>query len=181
MKRTIVVLFLILLTSVFAQSPVSKGTYTVGGNISYSSYSDDNSSSNNNYLIFSPNLGYFFVDNFYTGMSILYSYQSSGDYSSSTYGFGPILRYYFDVEKVKPFLGIEYTYSYRTSKDDPGDNKESMFTFGGGIDYFITNYFAIEGSVNYSIINHNYDDGINTIDFDSKLINVGIGAKYFIH
>ena len=181
MEKVIVITLFLFLSSVYAQSPVSEGTYTVGGNISFTSTSDSHSSENHNNLIISPNLGYFFIDNIYTGTSILYSYQSSGDFSATTYGFGPTIRYYFDVERVKPFLGLEYVYSFRSSGDDPDENTQTTFTISGGVDYFVTNYFAIEGSVNYSFINYNFDDGHTSSDNDMNQLNIGIGAKYFIH
>lgn len=182
MKNLLVLSTLLFISSiVFAQSPLNKGTYTVGGNISFSSYSQKNNSDNQNFLTVEPKLGYFFIDDFYTGTSLLLSYYSSGSYSSTTYGLGPIIRYYFDVENLKPFLGLEYVYSFMSNGDDSEKNTQTSFTMNAGIDYFITNYFALEGSINYSFINHDFTDGTGSSQLSSKLLNIGVGANYFIH
>ena len=181
MKKFILIFFLVFCSSIFAQSPVSKGTYTVGGNIGFTSISEDGNSDTKTFFTFAPKLGYFFIDNFYTGTTLMYVYSSSGDFSNNTYGIGLVTRYYFSLEKIKPFLGLEYLYSIMTSNDSNDELTQTNFTMSVGLDYFITNYFALEGSINYTMTSHtfSYNSGIN--DINRKLFNIGIGANYFIN
>ncbi|MCB0744536.1 MAG: hypothetical protein H6613_18590 [Ignavibacteriales bacterium] len=177
MKKIIVISFLVFLTNIFAQSPVGKGTYSVSGGISYSTTSEENSSNNRTYFYLNPIGGYFFWDNIFTGISLSYVYSSYGDQSDDNYGFGPTFRYYFDAnENLKPFGGVTYFHDFL------GENSStSNFTITGGVDLFITNYFAIEGAINYSIQNFNYSSGYYSSDQTSKTFNISIGANYFIH
>ena len=170
-------------TSILAQSPLRKGTYTVGGNISFSNYSEDGNSGSTSFFIFAPNLGYFFVNNFYTGLSLQYTHYSasSGDFSNSSYGLGPAIRYYFSKNNLKPFLGINYTYSKTTESNSDDENSQSDFTVSSGINFFVTNYFALEGKISYSFLSRNSSSTGYSNTVKSKLLNIGIGANYFIN
>lgn len=183
MKKLFVLLLLLFIsTSILAQSPLRKGTYTVGGNISFSSYSEDGNSGSTSFFSFAPNLGYFFADNFYTGLSLQYAHYSasSGDFSNSFYGIGPAIRYYFSENNLKPFMGINYTYSKMTESNSDDENSQSDFTISGGINFFITNYFAMEGKISYGFLSRSYSSKEYSNNNKSKLINIGIGANYFI-
>lgn len=180
MKKAIVVLLFLFLSNIYAQKALMKGAYTLGGNISYSSYSEEGDSENQNYFNFSPNVGYFFIDQFYTGIQLSYTYLSSGDYSSNTIGIGPEIRYYFILEKLNPFLGIGYSYNKSTSGDDDNENTNSTFTLSGGADYFVTDYFAIEGSIRYSFITYKFSSNNYSSKQNANQFVIGFGAKYFI-
>jgi opacity protein-like surface antigen len=158
-----------------------KGSYTVGGNIGFSTYSQDDDPENQTYFYFMPNVGYFFIDQLYTGLELEYLHISAGDYSSSTIGFGPEVRYYFIVDKINPFLGLRYTYSKSTSGSSDAENTNDKFTMSAGVDYFVTDFFALEAVLNYSLLNYDFtsSDGNNT-GIDATEFNINIGAKYFI-
>jgi len=175
MKTFLVVIsFFLLNTYIFAQTPISKGSYTINGNISFSSLSSDQMSSSENEFTFNPQIGYFFLNNFYTALSINYMHRSYNNVSSDYYGIGPALRYYFDAEKIKPFLGLGLTY-YKQTSTSSMNLSSTEWKISGGIDYFITNNFALEGSLNYSFINYkNHND-------DYRLFQLGIGVNYFIY
>lgn len=177
MKKNLTAVFFFSFILVnFAQSPVSKGVYFLGGSIYYSSQSSDNSDSSTDTFIFSPRVGYFFIDNFYVGLSVNYDKHSFGDNSSSNYGFGPEVRYYFDAnEKIKPFLGLAYNY-----RSADGDVSYNTFTVNGGADLFIARNFAIEGSIDYSIINRKSSIPYFSTDDTVKRFQVKIGLNYFI-
>lgn len=177
----IIVILLLITTLFYAQSPISNGTYSVGGNVSYSSITGDLVSNRYNVFSLAPNGGYFFIDNFYTGASLLYIYESSNDFSSNTYGIGPSIRYYIDVDKLKPFLGMEYLYKIRISGDDPDENSYNTFSISAGADYFITNYFALEGILNYRFMSNAFEDGFSSASYKSEEFNIGFGVKFFIH
>jgi len=179
MKKVILLLFLFSLTTIqLAQSPVGKGVYTIGGNISFSSISKENSDDSKNIFSISPRVGYFFIDNFYSAIALSYNSTSNGDNSNSSFGFGPSTRYYVDAnDNVKPFLGLGYAYTIF----DDADLTQSTITLSGGVDFFITKYFAIEGSLNYSFINQNYDSGSFSKDESTNIFSLLFGANYFIN
>lgn len=174
MKKVIIILLIIFLNTNYSQSPISNGTYSVGGNISFSSILQNKDSESEIYLSFAPRLGYFFIDNLYTGMSLIYNYRSSNNNNSSTYGIGPFARYYFDVDKIKPFLGFGIDYYYYNYDNLSDGDSQTSINLNGGIDYFITNYFALEAALNYNTTILSYSE--NNIN----QFNIAIGAAYFI-
>ncbi len=179
--RTIIALFIFsFLTSIsFSQSVVGQGSYSINGNISFSSTTTENRAGSISEFTFNPSVGYFFADNLLTGVSVRYYSISSGDYSNSNYGFGPSLRYFFDAtDNLKPFLGLSYYYSILDSDDDVSANTVIL---SGGVDLFVTKSFAIEGSVNYSNSVHDYPAGPFGDDPTIEVISVGLGVNYFIH
>lgn len=172
--KMMMLMLMISVTNIFAQSPVSKGTYSVGGEISFTSQSQNDDSESDIYFNVAPNLGYFFIDNLYSGISVQYLYTSFDNLSINHYGIGPLLRYYFDVNQIKPFLGVGIDYFYYKMENSSEGNSQTSIKLSGGIDYFITNYFALEASINYRVTFLSYSD--NNIN----QFNIGIGARYFI-
>ena len=166
---------------VIAQQGIMKGSYTVGGNIAFSTRSYDGDSDNQTNFYFMPNVGYFFIDQFYTGLQLQYIHQSVGDYSANSYGIGPEVRYYFIVDKINPFLGLRYTYNKGTTSDGDIEITNTEFTVSGGVDYFVTDFFALEASLNYSLLYFKATFNNNTGDQDATEFNINIGAKYFIY
>ena len=185
MKITIIISLLIISTNIVAQSALATGVYSVGGNISYSSTSREVDSDSQNEFVFSPSIGYFLINNLYTGIIISYRHYSKGDYSADLIGFGPSVRYYIINDKLSPFLGISYSYNTTTSSRDTYDNDEAedtntSYTLSIGADYFINEYFAIEGSIDYSFHNYEYSYSDYSGNTESKQFNIGFGAKYFV-
>ena len=179
MKKIIAVSLFIFASNLFAQSAISKGSYTIGGSIGYTNTSIDGNSDSHSYFYFNPSCGYFFINNFYTGLSLSYTHTSYGATTENTIGLGPSIRYYFAVEKLNPFLGISYSYNKSTYGNDEYSNTE--FTLSGGADYFVNSFFAIEGSINYSFINYKYPPEIfYDSETSGKIFNIGFGVKYFI-
>jgi opacity protein-like surface antigen len=178
--KKIVILIVLVSSYVFAQQGIMKGSYTVGGNIGFSSYSEDGNSNNQTRFVFMPNVGYFFIDQLYAGLQLQYIHASSGDLSGNTFGIGPELRYYFLLDKLTPYLGISYTYSKDTFDDEDLESTYSSFTMSGGVDYFVTDFFALEASLNYSLTNFDYTTNNNSSGIDATEFNLNIGAKYFI-
>ncbi len=183
MRKVVVVLVSVLICSItYAQSPIGKGTLTFGGNISFSNQSFDKISNNMTVFTFNPQLGYFFVDNFYSALSINYDYNSINGSTSNQLGVGPAIRYYFSLEKIKPFLGLGFTYYEQSNGGGQNKLTTTEIKFSGGVDYFVTEYFALETSINYSFINYNLPSSfyLNNTD-QSKLFQLAVGVNYFIY
>ena len=183
MKKLFVFISLVLLNiSIFAQSPISEGVYTISGSISYSSQSYDQVSNSDNTFSFNPQLGYFFIDNLYTALSLNYMNHSFNSTSQNYYGIGPALRYYFEVEKIKPFLGLSFIYNKQTGNNGIVSISSTEWKISGGADYFITKSFALEASLNYSFLNFKLPQGIYSSNTsNSKIFQLGIGVNYFIY
>ena len=96
MKALLSLLLICIISTInFGQSPLLKDTYSISGNISFSSTTNENSSDSRSEFIFNPSAGYFFINNLYTGISINYYSVSYSGNSSSNYGFGPSFEVFF--------------------------------------------------------------------------------------
>ncbi len=179
MKRVIFVVFLLVFSSVyFAQSPVSKGVYTIGGNISFSSVNNEENNNTKTFFTFAPRVGYFFINNFYSAINVRYNYWSDNDESQSSYGIGPAVRYFLDASSnIKPFLGFGFDYYIY----DGANLTQTTISFETGVDFFITRYFAIEGNINYSITNQKTDSDLYSNESKRNIFSILFGANYFIN
>jgi hypothetical protein len=187
MKASIAFLTLFLTTSIFAQSPIQKGTINLNGNISFSSQSygdmDDGrnllllNSDDREVLLLNPQVGYFFIDNISLSLSLDYSRYSQGGVTNTNWAIGPSIRYYFDLEEIIPFLSISYSY---TEEFNSYDYKVigSQFGITGGSDLFITRNVALETTISYLFNNDRLPE---SLDQKSNTILIGIGINIFIY
>lgn len=91
-----------------------------------------------------PKFGYFIMDNLAVGAELNFAYRSEKDgtdddkYSTTLFGAGPFVRYYFPAGKVFPYAEANSFFGSMKSKYDPsegtGDEDKSGITaFGGGL------------------------------------------------
>jgi outer membrane protein len=184
MKSILLLFVLSISISVFAQSPIAKGTIGLNGNLSFSSQSYENSDPSLSILTINPQASYFIVNNISIGLAVNYERKSIGS-SSTNYGIGPSLRYYFSLEKLYPFisLGYSFTKSFNSNNDDTFNGNQYIIT--GGISYFLAKNVAIETSVSYKIDRYTLPDSYRSYYKDlvlkSNIIMVGVGINFYIH
>jgi hypothetical protein len=191
MKKIALIIMLVFAQSLFAQLPIKKGTVNISGNLSYMSQETMDPDHNKNVLLLSPQVGYFIIDNLSLNLSVDYSYESSvsdiygNDYNSTKYGIGPNVRYYFDLNKIKPFLSFGYLFTKKIASN--GNSKEypgQQLLIIGGIDYFITNNIALETNISYRIVvakEPTYPiDGEHTAYRSYNTILIGVGINIFL-
>ncbi len=185
MKSAVLFVFLLLSVSIMAQSPISKGTFNLNGNLSFSSQSYDEGDVNRNVLSLNPQVGYFFYDNISLSLSMNYDRISLGDASNTNWGIGPNLRYYFDLEKVKPFFSLGYFYTETTTSGNDNKWKGSQLSFGCGLDYFISKNVALESIVSYNINNDTLPDSYKSLykslEQKSYIFKIGVGINFFLY
>lgn len=193
-KITILLFLSFLFNSVlFSQSAIKKGNYTLSGSVSYSYSKNTMNSEFSDYTLktdnfsFSPAFGFFILDNLLVGGNISFNYNELNSKSiyRSTFGnpitlenksirrhlaLGPNIRYYFNRLSFFPFIEIAYNFSDELASDQYGH----IFSFTGGINYFISNSVALEPFLAYSIGSfNNPEQEINTF-------SIGIGINYFV-
>ncbi len=193
--KVIAVLILVFFSgsTLFSQSAIKKGNYTLSGSVSYSYSKNTIDNESSDYTLkaynfgFSPAFGFFISDNLLVGGNISFNYNELN--SISTYrnifgtpvtlenksirrhfALGPEIRHYFTSLSFFPFLEIAYNYSKELATDQYGH----IFNFTGGINYFISNSVALEPFIGYSIGKYkNPDQDLNTF-------SIGIRVNYFI-
>jgi hypothetical protein len=137
------------------QAQTEKGDWLVGGIL------DLNTSSENTSFQFSPNAGYFVINNLAVGANLQISYDKLGSLKVNSFGVGPFVRYYFTDAKIKPFFTGDMNFLNRKITTNIGSNTESAFNYflGGGAAIFINENVAIEGILGYDHTKVSDEDG----------------------
>ena len=151
----------------------SKGDVLVEGNIGITSVSvpSGNSTTTTTSYAFRPVGGYFLSDDFALGLGLNIASDKSNNQEVNTFGLGVFARYYFLVLgqrfKVYGQAGLQFD----SNNNKTTDKKSTDITFGAGlgINYFLTNSFAINFGLTdvFSIKNSKPKggDGTTTINF----------------
>ncbi|HZY82331.1 MAG TPA: hypothetical protein VFE50_22555 [Cyclobacteriaceae bacterium] len=200
-----IIIFLIAVGVTAAYGQTSKGNLMVGGSMSFQS-SKPHDSDNTAVLIaseptkaftFSPNVGYFILDNWVAGISSAVTfgkseYESGATSQISTSLTGIFTRYYFRFGKFGAFPEI----SYRRGKTkveyyQPPVNGISFFPDGNtfkadanvgnakmavGLAWFIANNVSLEGTVSYSSTYSEWNGSGNTV----AATGVNLALQFFI-
>jgi hypothetical protein len=171
MKKTVLAACMLLVIVNMASSQITKGNLLLGGSTSFSSskWGDSKSTS----FTFSPNLGYFFINNFAGGLRVQIETEKEDgeDDAYVTTSIAPFLRYYFipasKEQKVNVFADVAYGFGSAGS----GDTKLNMngYSLMAGPAIFLNQHTALEITLGYSSNKfEDIDDRLNTFK-----INVG--------
>ena len=160
MKKSLL-LTLSMLCSFIVFSQTEKGDWLVGGTLEL------NTAENNTTVTFSPNAGYFFMNNFAGGAQLNFSYTELGQVKATIFGIGPFVRYYFLQNKVRPFVAGDWSFESRKLKTNLGESTEtgSSFFLGGGCAFFINENVALEGLMGYKRTKVENNDGQGGFNF----------------
>jgi hypothetical protein len=128
---------------------------------------DINTAKNNTGIEFSPNAGYFIIDNLAIGAKMIISYNQLGDLKVTSFGAGPFMRYYFTAAKIKPFFAAEFDYQNQKFSTGTGSSTENAFNYflGGGAAFFINENVAIEAILGYGHTSVKNDEGSGGLNF----------------
>lgn len=178
--------------SSFAGSfPTDKGSAMVAGGFVFSSaggnlYEEDGDRST--LIQFNPAINYFVTPGFAVGGKLLFARMSLGDESSTIWGIGPAVMYFFGGNAPKPtvkgttypYLGASFAYIHST--EDYGDEDFSLsgttIAFGGGIVHMLSKTVGLFGELNYQIDNLKPEEG----DSESgDKFNIGAGFTFFLY
>jgi hypothetical protein len=180
-------------------SPVDKGSMIVGGSAYFMSHSgdlyEDGEGNGITSIYFQPEIGYFMAPNIMIGGFLLYNSTSQDKYKVSSFGIGPQVGYYFNMDKGRTEIkGSVYPYikgflSYAKTTEDEGDDEDykySMTSFGarGGIMYMLSEAVAVDFGLQYSSNTCKQTDpevpeGMDDSESGSSLM-IGAGITAFI-
>ena len=151
MKRLFIAASLIL-SSHFIFAQVDKGQWLVGGNASFESgkFGDLDASKYTSFT-FSPNAGYFFINNLAGGlrMSLESTKFKSDENASSSFLFAPFVRYYILPSSNKVNVFGDASYGFGSMKD--GDSESfNQFAIAAGPAVFLSPNTALEFTLQYA-------------------------------
>ncbi|WP_169921784.1 outer membrane beta-barrel protein [Spirosoma rigui] len=198
----------ILLSYSLSSAQTERGRWQVGtqiGNLSYVNNGTRTAGSKQFSGSLLPSAGYFIAKNLVVGAglplslsssSVTDAYSVSKAYESKStiigIGIAPFLRYYLGEAKLKPFLGLSYSYvlnkanyqSYSGAKSSEGYT--SVITPNLGLAYFITRNIALSATLGYNIQSQSsyfLVSSLNGVDtgpaITTKSLDFGIGFQLF--
>lgn len=208
MKTRLILLLVSLTLPLISKAQTEKGRWTLGTQIGNLTYQKQESGYRNLTGSITPSAGYFVANGLVIGTGIPFSFSAIkyGDFYPNFYnlrqngnaiGLSPFIRYYFGPAKLKPFLGIAYSYSHTTSKyktDTAGgsESKSSGHTTAWGpsvgLAYFVTRDLGLTLGINYNLDHVEYSvvqtspntPGASSADYDTRSLSLGIGFQIFV-
>lgn len=178
-----------ILLSLNLFSQIYKNQWLIGGNanFSYSKATIYNNTVELSSYLFSPSIGYFFLNRFAGGLlfdlgSQTYNFSSGGKYRISSLTIGPVIRYYFlSAEKsTNIFLEGAYGLSYSKNKffkslDNDFTNHYSTLSFKAGPAIFLNEHTALEITIGY---NHSTRGPIDTAFTNTLRLGIGFQIHF---
>jgi len=159
MKKNVFTLlvFVVMAGTVVAQT--EEGSWLVGGNLEL------NTGKNNTTFAISPTAAYFFADNFAGGAMFDFTHHSLGQGSTTSFGVGPLLRYYFGTGNTRPLLQGSWNYLSTKIKVDEPESSTTVnggeYFLGAGLAGFINRNVALEALAGYDHVKYRHDGGDN--------------------
>ncbi len=152
----------------------------------------------------SPTIGYFFIDGLAGGLYINFEMNNSKDKYTipvggtvdlkdniTTITAGPFVRYYFALDKVKPFLegkvgfgSMKEKYdSYNNNAVTSNDYKYNLFNWGlgAGAAYFITDNISIDAMLGYNQTSSKYKENDNEYKTTMNSFGLNVGFTIFYY
>lgn len=196
MKKISVLCLFVLATTVATLAQTSKGTISIGGNISVNATRSENNGNEikNSTFTFAPGVGYFVADKFMVGAELSFSQSKTDAPNNHTgqtnFSLGPFARYYiFTKNEQFGFYG-QAGFSFGAGKWDPNvGNDTKSRSFGTylrpGFTWFPTEHWGVDFQVTLLSFNStdpnkdNDDDKVNTVNFGLNTLSPSLGVRYY--
>lgn len=164
MKRSILlVLFSVTISNCFSQ--LMKGSFLVGGGVSFQSSKYSEGSTTTTRFLLAPNGGYFFIDKLAGGIRTSLSYQSNDGDTRFDILAGPFARYYFlpPGRQVNILLDGSFMIGSEKYQNFAADTK-TEYGIAAGPAFFINPHIAIEAMIGWRSLKYKDDAGrYNTV------------------
>jgi hypothetical protein len=167
-KLSIALLFFVFIGSLNAQ--VMKNDWLLGGGIKFAS--NKVADIKTSMFEFSPNAGYFFVNNFAGGLRAdINSVKLEDEDAISSTLISPFLRYYFLPADNKVNIMLDGSFGFGSTSGMGETMSQSGFGFAAGPAIFLNKHTALEFTLGYSSIK--YEDEPDR----SNTFTVGVGFQ----
>jgi outer membrane protein len=160
--RTIIVLFLLVVGSATAQT--QKGSWLVGAQVADFSLQGSQQGGLQKFgLSLTPTIGYFPIENLVVGVGVplsstRYRYTDGNRVTLTGIGLSSFAQYYIGTGKLKPYVGISYSYVQQNQRYDLDGSFASRMSHYGtlsptiGLAYFISKRVGININASYNIL-----------------------------
>ena len=190
--RTLLVLAAVSLAPALAQAQthaVDQGSVLLDGDITFSSSGSSEADDRITVLSFSPGAQVFAAPGLALGGGLLLGHQSYSGSSTTTYGIGPSVSYYFGASSeraVYPFLSANALYLVSRSEYEyefdfeGGSSEDSQFGYGasGGVLVMLAKGVGVSGSLYYNVID--YGEDFEGEDLKGNTFGFALGIAAFV-
>jgi opacity protein-like surface antigen len=159
-------------------SQTEKGSWLLGGNISYTSTKETETGNSSSVSVFTlnPKIGFFPVNNFAVILNTNYITESSGNFSDHNLLIGPAVRYYFPgLESVRLFVGTGVGFG------STSDTHSTAYQFEAGPSFFLTRAVALEMNINYQSSSTKYNEADSQYNSNYTQSQFGVGFGFIIY
>lgn len=184
-----VLLFIFYQVLLFGQKEnfPGKGMFELSGSLGYVNYSltyQGQSGKSTSLFSFSPQLGYFFTNNFEIGLTsgvvflptLSYQTQDGNNLTGVQLFVSPSYHFKMDSSKMTPFVEAQLGYTYLANSD----LSRSGISYGGrgGIKYVPVEHIILTFSAQYLIINLNASEENDKSRYNYLAIGAGVGVYF---
>lgn len=161
---------------------IGKGSFTLGGEASLSSYGGDRYGENERLraVRFNPDVMYFLVSHLAVGGSFSISSSSWGDNSSSTFGIGPAVGVWFGRPNSSLFPFVMANIFFRESQSDRYSYSMTSYQASAGIDLMLAKNIALTTKISYAVESHSSESGDFVTDDNANEFTLGVGFRAFV-
>jgi len=181
----------------FAQdSPIAKGSYQLGGGISFQSWGGDlyenGDGDSETDIEFNPFFSYFVTNGLSVGGRLDFSSASQGDAKASGFGIGPQVAYYFTVGQktetkgsVFPYVGASFTYASTTTNSGAPGAQDFKLTgteiglFGGAV-YMLNGSVGVFGQLEYDMHSLKVKEPVEGDSESGTVLQLFTGFTFFL-
>jgi outer membrane protein len=179
--KNIFTLFLLLASLGSLSAQIEKGNWFLGGTAGINNINSGEGSLGVTIFSVTPMTGYMLSNRFGVGANLDFTFfrYEGGDYNGSL-ALSPFARYYFNGSGKARFFGQAHV-GIQTNLEKGADNNLSTLGYGlaVGLDYFLNDHIAIEGSLGYQLERYLETELSPAIDgFNTFSTNIGVIAFF---
>lgn len=173
--KNVLFAFVLLTVSFSGFTQINRGQWLAGGSAGFeSSKYGDVDDSKYTTINFSPNAGYFFIDNLAGGARVgIQSFKEHGEDATNSILFAPFARYYFLPAAQKVNIFADASFGFGSMKDGESESF-NQFTVAAGPAVFLSPNTALEFTLQYSSAG---GDAYG----DDRLNNFGVNVGFQVH
>ena len=178
-----------LVPSASAQSyAMDHGAWTVGGTASVAHGSTQGFDNGRTAISLFPSVGYFFLPGFLVAATLRYAHSSGGSSTSTGFGAGPRLAYYFGKGSATfhPYVAAAALVGsdspgFTGSNGSNGSNGWWSWRGAGGIAFLLARNVAVTGEAFYGQIHYDLPDVIPSSSRTTDSFGLSFGLSLFLY
>jgi outer membrane protein W len=167
------------------QHATDRGSIILAGDASIASSKSEDDDDRTTSILLAPSIQYFLQPGLAIGAQLTFGHSSNGDFSTSVYGIGPRVSYYFGqgARTSRPFVSAGFAFTkVNADADIAGDADFSAreLTLRAGILFMLSNAVGLNPHVYYQTTTSRFDVAIGEREFNTNTFGLAVGVSAFV-